>query len=369
LTRLLCWVVLGSLGSSSRQDGAHRTVFSSRTGPRRRPLRNQKVCRLHQLGHRELEESQELISLSFSLSPSPCPLSRVDDPFYKYAQPSPTPVLDFSQHEYDLHLTDPEWTSHETSYLFGLLRTFDCRFVIVADRYAYPGERGEFLVGSESGGEASGSGKGKEKESRQRLVAGGGGGKKRSIEDIKSRYYSVCRRLVRSRPTGDEVGKTQMLQYYAFDRGAFLRHLSPSRLAECVLIHLCLGLPATERELARKVYASSLFDLTKEQLEEEEALYLECKRMEQQERTFRAERDELMKSLAGAATVVMAQIVSANSSSAEKKRKEAAALEGAVVGPNGLTGNKKLDKATKAGSFASFSFHTSAPEGSPSRSS
>jgi hypothetical protein len=69
--------------------------------------------------------------------------------------------------------------------------------------------------------------------------------------------------------------------------------------------------------------------------------------MEQQERTFRAERDELMKSLGGAATVVMAQIVN-SSANADKKRKEAA-VEGAVVGPNGLTGNKKLDKATKAG--------------------
>lgn len=110
---------------------------------------------------------------------------------------------------------------------------------------------------------------------------------------------------------------------------------------------------STERELARKAYAASLFSLTPDQIAEEEALYLECKRMEQQERTFRAERDELMKSLGGAATVVMAQIVN-SSNNADKKRKEAA-VEGAVVGPNGLTGNKKLDKATKAGKSCGLS--------------
>jgi hypothetical protein len=39
--------------------------------------------------------------------------------------------------------------------------------------------------------------------------------------------------------------------------------------------------------------------LTPEQIAEEEALYVECKRMEQQEKTFRADREDLMKMLAG----------------------------------------------------------------------
>lgn len=131
--------------------------------------------------------------------------------------------MDFSQQEYDNHLrgqprsrsvspptleltcvsppsscalcSDADWSQTETSYLFSLLREYDLRFVIVADRYAYPGDEGHEFVD----------------------LAGGGRG--RTIEDIKSRYYSICRRLVRSRPTGDEQGKTTMLQYYAFDKG------------------------------------------------------------------------------------------------------------------------------------------------------
>lgn len=161
-------------------------------------------------------------------------------------------MYEFSQHEYDQHLTDPDWTAHETQYLFALLKSFDCRFVIVADRYAYPGKRGELLAPQAAAEPGSTSAKGKEKEatggggSSSSSMSGSGrqaglsttaagleGGRKRSIEDIKSRYYSVCRRLVRSRPTGDEFGKTQMLQYYAFDKGPSLRSLAASGWSVC----------------------------------------------------------------------------------------------------------------------------------------
>ena len=57
--------------------------------------------------------------------------------------------------------------------------------------------------------------------------------------------------------------------------------------------------PFPERELARKSYASSLFHLTPAQIAEEEALYLECKRMEQTEKKFKADREDLMRMLAG----------------------------------------------------------------------
>jgi len=46
-------------------------------------------------------------------------------------------VMEYSQYEYDQHLTDPNWTSQETTYLFNLLREFDLRFIVVADRYSF----------------------------------------------------------------------------------------------------------------------------------------------------------------------------------------------------------------------------------------
>ncbi|KAL7412081.1 hypothetical protein BDY24DRAFT_416629 [Mrakia frigida] len=222
-----------------------------------------------------------------------------EDPFSKYN--STTPVMDFSQQEYDTNLRDEDWSQAETSYLFSLLREYDLRFVIVADRYAYPGDLGtEFLDLPE-------------------------GGRKRTIEDIKSRYYSICRRLVRSRPTGDEQGKTTMLQYYAFDK---------------------------ERELARKNYASSLFHLTPSQIAEEEALYLECKRMEQQEKKFKADREDLMRMLAGFESGLIGLPGKAGGAAGaggvaevggDKKRKDVLGLDG----PSGAMSSKKAEKNAK----------------------
>jgi DNA methyltransferase 1-associated protein 1 len=53
------------------------------------------------------------------------------------------------------------------------------------------------------------------------------------------------------------------------------------------------------REIKRKQYASELFHLTAAEIAEEEALYLEVKRLEQNERRYRADRDALMRSVIG----------------------------------------------------------------------
>lgn len=52
-------------------------------------------------------------------------------------------MMEYSQYEYDQHLMDPDWTSHETAYLFDLLRQYDLRFIIAADRYMYTGISGQ----------------------------------------------------------------------------------------------------------------------------------------------------------------------------------------------------------------------------------
>jgi len=95
----------------------------------------------------------------------------------------------------------------------------------------------------------------------------------RSLEDLKDRYYSVCRKLVRNRAwTGDEAGKAQLISSFQFDK---------------------------ERELTRKKYLLSLENRTPEQIAEEEALYIEIKRLEQNERKFKKEREALLRTLAG----------------------------------------------------------------------
>lgn len=116
------------------------------------------------------------------------------------------------------------------------------------------------------------------------------GGVPRSMEDMKDRYCSVCRKLIRSRPwAGDENSKQLLLASFQFDKGArpFLYRFT--RLIQLV----------AEREVLRKRYVASLENRTPEQIAEEEALYMEIKRLEQNERRFKRERDDLLRTIAG----------------------------------------------------------------------
>lgn len=54
-----------------------------------------------------------------------------------------------------------------------------------------------------------------------------------------------------------------------------------------------------ERELTRKKYIVSLENRTPEQIAEEEALFIEVKRLEQNERRFKKDREELLRTIAG----------------------------------------------------------------------
>jgi DNA methyltransferase 1-associated protein 1 len=62
--------------------------------------------------------------------------SRAVEYFATFNQHGPS-IMEYSQYEYDQHLVDPNWTAHETTYLFDMLRTYDLRFIVVADRYEY----------------------------------------------------------------------------------------------------------------------------------------------------------------------------------------------------------------------------------------
>lgn len=55
-----------------------------------------------------------------------------------------------------------------------------------------------------------------------------------------------------------------------------------------------------EREVMRKKYLLSLENRTPKELAEEEALYIELKRIEQNEKRFKQDRDRLLRTLLGA---------------------------------------------------------------------
>ena len=132
--------------------------------------------------------------------------------------------------------TDEDWSKDETDYLIDICTEYDLRFTVIADRYEWPG-------------------------------------KQRSIEDLKARYYAICRRLIRSRISTEDIEtRQQLLQTYAFDRN---------------------------REVERKKAVARLYSRTPAQLAEEEALYVEARRIEQNEAKFAGEREELLRLLGG----------------------------------------------------------------------
>ena len=116
--------------------------------------------------------------------------------------------------------------------------------------------------------------------------------KERSIEEMKHRYYSVCRRLIRARPASDETAKAALLQNYLFEKGESKLFRQYRILPDCTV--------PPDREIARKRHISDvLLKLTPEQLAEEEFLYMESRRLEQTYNKTAREREELWRLLGG----------------------------------------------------------------------
>lgn len=153
--------------------------------------------------------------------------------------------------------TDDDWSREETDYLFDMLRTYDMRFLVVHDRWDFPNSN-------------------------------------RSIEDLKERYYSVCRHLIRIRPTSDENTRTSLLNAYAFDQSELIR-----TVFGFVSLLIIITIVIQDREKARKQYLKSLANRTPEQIAEEEFLYVESRRLEQNYNKIAREREELLRLVGG----------------------------------------------------------------------
>jgi len=145
----------------------------------------------------------------------------IEYPFAKYN--TQTAIYAYSQDEYAQFLEgtyilsfpefsfaerdiceDEEWSKEETDYLFKTVQEYDSRWYIIFDRYEYPGgvsrtvEVCLLILPT--------------KRFYQRL-----------IQDLKDRYYGVCRKLVRNRPwEGDEANKAQLLSNLEFHKGSHI---------------------------------------------------------------------------------------------------------------------------------------------------
>ncbi|KAG0742048.1 hypothetical protein G6F57_003690 [Rhizopus arrhizus] len=144
-------------------------------------------------------------------------------------------IIQYTDEDYEKHLTDNDWSKEETDYLFELCRRYDLRFPVIEDRYSFEN-------------------------------------KQRTMEDLKDRYYSICRKMILQGkgPGTGEYDRQTIAQQYAFDKS---------------------------KEVERKNALIMLFNRTKEQVEEEEALLVEAKRIELNEIKLAKDRESLLNSL------------------------------------------------------------------------
>ncbi|XP_035699904.1 DNA methyltransferase 1-associated protein 1-like [Branchiostoma floridae] len=153
-----------------------------------------------------------------------------DYPFARFNKSVQAPI--YSEQEYQLHLHEEGWTRPETDHLFGLCRKFDLRWFVIHDRY----DHDQF--------------------------------KKRSIEDLKERYYNICSKLTKIRaPPGQEP------KVYVFD---------------------------ADHERRRKEQLERLFNRTPEQVKEEEYLNQELKKIEMRKKEREKKTQDLQKLITAA---------------------------------------------------------------------
>jgi DNA methyltransferase 1-associated protein 1 len=169
-------------------------------------------------------------------------------------------------------LVDKDWTKDETDILFNVVREYDTRWYVVHDRYEPPPDSPT-----------------------------------RSLE-VKHQSFCSCTAL-----TCNRISRTDTTVFaensFGIDPGQAMRRvklsfsiaISLTKVRDsCDSVTILIALDRiSDRERMRKDYIASLEDRTPEEIAEEEALFIELKRLEQNERKFKKERDELLRTLLG----------------------------------------------------------------------
>ncbi|GBP20445.1 DNA methyltransferase 1-associated protein 1 [Eumeta japonica] len=144
-------------------------------------------------------------------------------------------IPSYSDAEYNQYLRCEDWSQAETDHLMDLCQRFDLRFIVIHDRW----DKAAF--------------------------------RDRSIEDLKERYYNICAILskVKTNPWSNTVtmvnGEKRVYHYDA------------------------------EHERKRKEQLKRLFDRTQEQIEEEQTLLAELKKIEARKREREKKTQDLQK--------------------------------------------------------------------------
>nr|CAG8491170.1 11091_t:CDS:10 [Entrophospora candida]CAG8499899.1 1660_t:CDS:10 [Entrophospora candida] len=184
---------------------------------------------------------------------------------------NPINVEKYSDEEYNKYLIDKDWSKEETDYLFDMCKKYDLRFIVIHDRYDFPN-------------------------------------KTRTIEDLKDRYYSACKKILQIRPMipGNPSDKGTMIALNSYDKA---------------------------KEELRKKNLCLLYRRTNEQIKEEEELLEEYERIEQNEKKFPKRKKSL---LSGPPTPIVeisnsSMFYASNELATKKSRRTSASSAGSIV--------------------------------------
>jgi DNA methyltransferase 1-associated protein 1 len=165
----------------------------------------------------------------------------------------------FTDDEYDAYLRSDDWSREETDYLFEMISDYAYRWAVVWDRYDFqPSNNAPDGIENASG------------EADQALATMPfAPSKKRTVEDLKARFYDISAKLMKQRipevqMDAEQYGLYEMLS--KFD-------------------------PVMERN--RKMLATALMNRSMDEVKEEEFLLTELQRINMAANRLDAEREEL----------------------------------------------------------------------------
>ncbi|KAF1921899.1 hypothetical protein BDU57DRAFT_545283 [Ampelomyces quisqualis] len=165
----------------------------------------------------------------------------------------------FTDDEYDAYLRSDDWSREETDYLFQMISDFSYRWAIVWDRYDFQPSRNSQDGPENANGEAD----------QALATMPFAPSKKRSLEDLKARFYDISAKLMKQRIPEVQMDAEQYSTYEMLSKFD----------------------PVTERN--RKGLAIALMNRSMDEVREEEFLLTELQRINMAANRLDAERDEL----------------------------------------------------------------------------
>lgn len=214
-------------------------------------------------------------------------------------------IPEFTEEIYKQHLEDSDWTYEETRYLFDLCQDYSLRWVVIFDRYFFPSQQqkaanagvemadattdkptiksedeakpssadGNASENSDKKDEPSKVESKNEEPTKELALTKKSISAPRTLEDLKSRFYDIGRRLLKMRhKNGEAMGAAEEELY---------KQMKYSK----------------EHEVKRKQHLERLLSRSPAEIAEEEALVLESRKLETAAEMMLQERQEIMRLL------------------------------------------------------------------------